>query len=295
MTAKHGLGRGLNALIKEIPSGNIPSENNAGVVTIPITKIVKNTLQPRHDFDRDALDELIASIREHGVIQPVVVRRKGDAFELIAGERRFRAASAAGLESVPAVVRDVDDQASLELALVENLQRSDLNPLDEADGYRALADNFRMTQDEIARKVGKGRATVANSLRLLSLPEDVRELVRSGALSSGHAKALLGVEIDEEKKILARRVLRENLSVRALEKIISSTTRKRRKSRVTVDIPEGHVQYLSDKLHHLFGTSVRITPCKTLADGRKQKGRIEVDFFSNDDLSRILELLGLSE
>ena len=257
--------------------------------------IARNRRQPRHTFDEAALADLTASIKEHGVLQPLLVRPDGDGYELIAGERRLRASTAAGLTSVPVIVVNATDGDSLELALIENLQRENLNTIEEAEGYRELAVEFNLTQEEIADRVGKARATVTNALRLLTLSDEVKSMLSDSRLSKGHAKALLGLEIEKEQTLMARRAVQEGLSVRNLEKLIQRTKAAPRKARVaTPDLPAAHVGYLSDQLHAHFGTSVRITPCRTYANGKKGKGSIEVDFFSNEDLDRILAVLGLN-
>lgn len=303
MAVKHGLGRGLNALIKETPVAPPapqppPAAASAPVtLNIPIDRIRENPFQPRKHMAPEALEDMVQSIRTHGVLGPLLLRRVGNQYELIAGERRLRAARQAGLKIVPAVVKEmVNDQDALELALVENLQREDLNSIEEAEGYQQLAEKFTLNQDDIAKRVGKARATVTNALRLLSLPGEIKKMVVEGQLSGGHAKALLGVEIDEEKNLMARRAVLEGWSVRMLERMVARLSRAPRKPRaVRVDIPASHLQFLSDKLHRHFGTSVRISPPKSLANGKKIKGSIEIDFFSNEDLTRILEVLGLSE
>lgn len=269
-------------------------KESSGIRTVALTSIVRNRLQPRQTFDEDALADLTASVREHGVLQPLLVRPDEKGYELIAGERRLRAATAAGLHEVPVVLMEASDMSSLEIAMIENLQRENLNPIEEAEGYRELADGFSLTQEEIATRVGKSRASVANAMRLLALPDEVRAMLADGRLSVGHAKALLTLEIPQEQTLLARRVVDEGLSVRALEKVIKRATTKPIRPRATrSDLPASHIRYLSEKLHARFGTSIRIEPCKTFANGKKGKGHIEIDFFSNDDLDRVLELLGI--
>lgn len=298
-----GLGRGLNALIKDsspaksaAATAPAPSVPESGPVKVPVSSIHKSPWQPRRHFDSTALAELVASIREHGVLQPLIVRPAEKGYQLIAGERRFRAAQEAELEVVPVVVMTVSDKDAAELTLIENLQREDLNPIEEAEGYQSLADEFGMTQEQIAERVGKGRASVANALRLLSLPDIVRDKVSDGTLSSGHAKVLMGLEIAEEQVILAERVIKEGLSVRALEHIIQARRRPPRKARAERnDLPASHLHQLTDQLHHALGTSVRLHSSKTLSNGKKVPGRIEIDFYSNDDLGRLLPQLGVDE
>lgn len=309
MAVKHGLGRGLGALIKEVPAAapaaapappvtaDAPAvATPAGSSQVPIDRIRANPFQPRHHFTPEALDELVNSIRSHGVLQPLLLRPAGGQYELVAGERRLRAARQAGLTTVPAIVKSVSDQDALEQTLIENLQREDLNVMEEAEGYQHLAGSFGLTQDVIAEQVGKARATVANVLRLLTLPAEIKQMLTENRLSPGHGKALLAVAIDDEKCFLARRAAAESWSVRVLEKAVARLARAPRKPRASrVDIPAAQLQYLSDQLHKHFGTSVRLIPCRTLANGRKVKGSLEIDFFSSEDLNRILDMLGLTE
>ncbi len=302
MAVKRGLGRGLNALFKDGPVTSQPTPTPAAaaapsVLQIALDQISDNPFQPRQKIAPEALAGLVQSIRTHGVLEPLLVRRVGDQFELIAGERRLRAAQQAGLSTVPALLKEaVSDKEALELALIENLQREDLNAIEEAQGYQQLAEKFALNQDQIAARVGKARTTVTNALRLLSLPAEIKQLVAEGKLSGGHARALLGVVIDEEKIIMARRAILEGWSVRLLERAVARLSRVPRKPRAArVDIPASHLQFISDKLHRHFGTSVRIFPPKTLANGKQVKGALEIDFYTSDDLSRILELLGLAD
>jgi ParB family chromosome partitioning protein len=304
MSAKHvGLGRGLGALIKDsattepAPPPAAPAAAGGGPLRIPLDRIRKSPWQPRRVFAPEAFSELVQSVKERGVLQPLLVRRAGtDHYELIAGERRFRAAQEAGQSDVPAVIMDVSDREALEIALVENLQREDLNPIEEAEGYQALLDKFHMTQEQIAERVGKARATVANALRLLGLPATVRQAVAEGRLPGGHAKVILGLEIAREQELLAERVLEEGLSVRALERIVARLKSPPKKPRAEkADLPASHLQYLSDRLHQHLGTRIRVTPCRTLSSGKKAPGAIEIEFYSNEELDRILAILGISE
>lgn len=304
MAAKHGLGRGLAALIKDSPAPAPAAEAAAPAPPTPdlpptelaLNLIHVNPLQPRDDFTPESLDELAASIKSCGVLQALLVRRQGGRYELVAGERRLRAARQAGLTTVPVRLVETGDQGSLEMALVENLQRSDLNPMEEARGYQRLADQFGLSQEAIAGRVGKARATVANALRLLDLPEEVQTMLSAGRLSAGHAKVLLGVDLQDERCLLARRAVAEGWSVRNTEKVVARLARGGRRSRRTqdVDIPPEHLRHLTDVLHQHFGTAVRIAPSRTLAGGRKIKGTLEIDFYSNDDFNRVLEIMGVS-
>ncbi len=321
MVKKHGLGRGLQALMANGTAAAAPvapppvvtpppvvvapviqaaetalasAASRGGVQQVSVSLIRRNTLQPRHTFEPNALTELTESVRVHGVLQPLLVRPEGEGYELIAGERRLRAAGEAGLTTVPVIVMAAADVDALEIALIENLQRQDLNIVEEAAGYRVLAERFGLTQELISQRVGKARATVANALRVLDLPDAVRQLLVTGALSAGHAKALVGIESPSEQLLLAQRVSQEGLSVRQLEKLCQKARQAPRKPRTSrSDIPPNHVTALSDRLHSFLGTSVRLSPSKTYANGKKGKGCIEVDFYSNDDLNRLLDLIGL--
>lgn len=294
MAAKHGLGRGIGALIRDGSSQKEQAASDAGIRTVAIDRIRKNSLQPRQNFEKETLAELAESIKAHGVLQPLLVRPAGKSYELIAGERRLRASGEAGLREVPVVIMDAADNEALELALVENLQRENLGILEEAEGYQTLTDKFGLTQDQVAERVGKARVTVTNALRLLALPDGVKQLIADGRLSAGHAKVLLGIEIKKEQTLLAERAADEDLSVRDLEKIVKKLRKAPRKARAARnDVPAGYLRDLSEKLHAHFGTSVRLTPSRTFANGKKGKGCIEIDFYSNDDLDRILTILGI--
>ncbi len=307
MAGKHiGLGRGLDALIKDGTTAKkqatekqaVPkaaAEAAGGVREVPVNKVVASPWQPRSNFKEDALSELVDSIKVHGILQPLLVREVGTRFELIAGERRLRGAQAALLKKVPVIVIEASDEKALEIALIENLQREDLNPIEEAEGYALLQKKFNLTQENVAKQVGKARASVANSMRLLELPDGIRKHVAEELLSVGHAKVLLSVDSDKQKELLARRSIKEGLSVRALEKIVRKLGQLPKKPRAEkTDLPSDYLHTLSDELHQYFGTSVRINPSKTLTNGRKVKGSLEVDFHDNDELDRLLTRIGYS-
>lgn len=273
---------------------NIRLDHNK-VVRISPAQIRVNPMQPRRIFRDEALSDLIASVKEHGILQPLLVRRKETYFELIAGERRLRAAKAVSLPDVPVILLDISDQEALEIALIENLQRDDLNLMEEAEGYRELSVRFGLTQEQIAKRVGKARASVANTMRLLDLPSAIRKLLENGQLSAGHGKVLLGVEKDVEKERLAGQIVRDSLSVRALEKIILQSRKPAKKPRAEKsDLPTDYVRHLSEKLHQHFGTAVHINSTKTLSNGKKIKGSIQIDYYNSEDLTRLLELLGFT-
>ncbi len=304
MAGKHiGLGRGLDALIKDgtmakkkatTKKAAVPAPE-AGVFKVPVSKVVASPWQPRNTFDAEALSELVDSIKVHGVLQPLLVRAVGSKFELIAGERRLRAAQAALLKTIPVLVVEASDEKALEIALIENLQREDLNAIEEAEGYAVLQKKFNLTQEQVAKQVGKARASVANTLRLLELSDRIRKHVAEGLLSVGHAKVLLAVDSEKEKELLAKRCIKEGLSVRMLEKIVKKLGLPQKKPRAEKsDLPSDYLHTLSDELHQFFGTSVRIMPSKTLTNGRKVKGSLEIDFHDNDELDRLLTLVGYS-
>jgi ParB family chromosome partitioning protein len=284
MEKRPALGKGLSALIPDAPA----APPRTAPVEADIDRLAPNDFQPRGTLDEARLQELAQSIRANGLIQPIVVRKAGDRFQIIAGERRWRAAKLAGLLRVPIVVRDVvpGEKSQLELALVENIQREDLNPIDEAQAYKRLADQFQLTQEQIASAVGKDRATIANHLRLLRLPDEVRTEVASGRLSMGHARALLSLAGEAEQRLLARDVVARNLSVRETEfivkKIVESGAAPREAAETApVDV---HTRAAEDRLKVLLGTRVRIVRHGT-------RGRIEIDFNSEEELIRIYEAL----
>ena len=299
MAKQGGLGRGLGALLKEGPAAGkaAPVDPGAGYCDVATADVQPGRFQPRRAFDGEALGELVDSIRERGIMQPLLVRpRTGGGYEVIAGERRLRAARTAKLKTVPVRIIELDDQAALEVALIENLQREDLNPVEEAEGYQRLAADFRLTQAQIAERVGRARATVANAIRLLDLPDEVRDAVATDRLSAGHAKVLLQVDDETVCEQWARQCIDERWSVRELERRVkrrrSAGTRRRPPAS---DIPDEHLQRLVHALHHELGTAVRVRPCRTHANGKKERGRIEIDFFSNDELDRLLALLGVAD
>ena len=280
MTRK-ALGRGLGALISDTP---LQSEKES-LQELDIEQIKPNLFQPRTNFDAKALDELAASIKENGIIQPVVVRRVDDHYELIAGERRWRAAQRAGLYKIPAVIRDVPEERLLEIALIENIQREELNPIEEAKAYHRLTTDLLLTQEEVARRVGKERSSVANYLRLLKLPKEIQTWVEQEKLSMGHARALLGVNFAEDQIKLATTIIDRDLSVRETEKSVKRLTQaKEEKPSATKAVMDPNVKAAEDKLCQHLATKVRIVKSG-------DKGRIEVDFYSNLDLDRLYSLI----
>jgi ParB family transcriptional regulator, chromosome partitioning protein len=290
--AKSALGKGLGALISARPSPS-RADLDAGekIREINLAQIVPSPLQPRKDFGDDALQELVASIREHGIIQPLIVRQMNGQFELIAGERRWRAAQKLGLTKVPVIVRRATDLEVLQLSLIENLQRADLNPIEEAQGYDRLAREFGLRQEDIAAKVGRSRAAVANALRLLDLHPQIQVWLTQNLLSVGHAKVLLGLKIPEEQLLVAQTVLRRSATVRATERLVArqlggGRSRRRRRGGNGAS-PSPAIDDLQERLQQHLGTRV------TIHHGEK-RGNIEIEYYGNDDLQRVVTALGLS-
>lgn len=282
MQIQKGLGRGLGALI---PAAEGPK--GASNFFVEVGRISPNALQPRRAFDEAKLEELTASIRDRGVIQPLIVRRNGDGYELIAGERRLRAAMKAGLKEVPVVVREASDNDSLQLALIENLQREDLNAIEEAQAYRRLQEEFHLGQEEIAQKVGKSRPAVANSMRLLQLPEEVQRDLIEGKLSAGHARALLSLERDTLISAAAREVIAKGLSAREVEKLVRKLKGARRTKRAA-GLLDPDLRSFTEKLQRCLGTKVRVVH-------RGNRGKIEIDYYSLADLDRISRVIGIED
>ncbi len=313
--SKSALGRGLGALLggnpgarpatpatPAAPAAPAPTttanpfvaDNRERVLRVKVGQIQPSPLQPRKDFTPEALQDLAASIKEQGIVQPLIVRDRGAHYELIAGERRWRASQLLGLTEVPVIVRDADDRSVLELALIENLQRENLNPMEEAIGYQQLISQFQLRQEDVATKVGKSRVAVANALRLLRLAPELQAYVRHGELSVGHAKVILSLPAADQQQFAAARVLKDSLSVRATEDLVTNLQNPAAivstKSSGDTTSPAGrdvHVVSLENKLRERFGTKVQLRY-------RKGKGALEIRFFNDDDLGRILEVLGVS-
>jgi ParB family chromosome partitioning protein len=305
--AKPALGRGLGALLGGNPQLTQPPpaptvqqsvlpvpapDNRERVLRVTLDKIRPSALQPRKEFSDESLRELADSIREQGIVQPLIVRARGEFFELIAGERRWRAAQLLNLPEVPIITREADDRSVLELALIENLQRENLNAIEEAHGYAQLAEQFQLTQEEISAKVGRSRAVVANAIRLLKLPETIQKFVREGRLSVGHAKVILGLVDEKNQKLAAERVIKDGLNVRQTEGLVAKLQKRGSKSATqpeTVVTPAGdpHVADMEAKLREIFATKVQLK----YAQG---KGSLEISFFSDAELERILQILGVT-
>jgi ParB family chromosome partitioning protein len=291
---KSALGKGLSALINPRVASPTPREDEGErVQAIALEQIVPSPWQPRSEFRDEHLQELADSIKEKGIMQPLIVRRVGDKLELIAGERRWRAAQRVGLKEAPVIIRTASDQDVLELALIENLQREDLNPIEEARAFARLAKDFQLKQEDIALKVGKSRAAVANAMRLLDLHAQVQTWVVQERLTVGHAKVLLGAKSAEEQLKLAEETLRRGLTVRGTEQLIAdhfagNGTRKPKRGAPTAPRVEPAVTHLQNRLREHFATQVMVH------HGEK-KGRLEIEYYGNDDLQRLLQLLGLPE
>jgi ParB family transcriptional regulator, chromosome partitioning protein len=295
--AKVVLGKGLGALISNNKPASPAAEPSERVERVALSEIVPSPLQPRKAFHSEQLQELVESIREHGIIQPLIVRKVEGKWELIAGERRWRAASQLGLKEAPVIVRKASDRDVLELALIENLQREDLNPIEEAHAYRRLAEEFSLRQEDIAQRVGKSRSVVANSLRLLDLHSQVQAHLAQGRLSVGHAKVLLALQNQDEQLVAAELTIRQSATVRMTERLVAAQLARQglgrsgktgaRPSQGNSPIVQNAVSDLEDRLRSRLATHV------TIHHGEK-KGRIEIQYYSNDDLDRILLLLGVS-
>jgi ParB family chromosome partitioning protein len=292
---RQALGKGLGALIPQKTNGagslTEPSgEKKRGVLSVPIEEVRPNRQQPRKTFDDATLLELADSIKEHGLMQPILVRRHGSAFEIIAGERRWRACQKAGLKEIDVIVKDLAEAEVFEWALIENIQREDLNPIEEAEAYKRLLESSGVTQEQLATRVAKDRSTIANALRLLKLPDEVRRQVIAGAISMGHARALLALESPDDMVKMAREVVKKGLSVREVERLVRATRKATDDPKPEEDpfahLPGGRVavKRVTDDLIRSLGTKVRIVP-------QGAKGKIEIDFASPDELDRLIAQL----
>ena len=286
-----GLGRGINALIPEdVNEENVVVKEVVKEVIVKepaetkvrISQVEPNREQPRKMFDEDALIELSESIKQYGVLQPLLVQKKDNYYEIIAGERRWRAAKLAGVKEIPVIIKDYSDQEVMEIALIENIQREDLNPIEEAQAYQRLIKDYKLKQDEVAEKVSKSRAAITNSLRLLKLDKRVQEMVMEGKISNGHARAIIGIEDGDKQYMVAMRIFDEKLSVREVEKLMKQLDKPKKENK----IPTNDFVYrdLEDKMTKIMGTQVVIK-------NKDKKGKIEINYYSQDELERIYELL----
>jgi ParB family chromosome partitioning protein len=285
MAAKpRGLGKGLNAII----GADVVSEviDRPRAVEIPVDRLSPNPFQPRRSFTEEGLEQLADSIRHHGILQPIVVRPSGDGYQLIAGERRWRAAQIAGLQRIPAVVRELDDPGMVQVALIENLQREDLNPIEEASAYRRLMDEFNMTQEQLSSAIGRSRPAIANAVRLLNLPEAIQRAVEERKLSEGHARCLLAISNQGDQLKVAAEIIANGLNVRQAEELVKGTTQN--VSRETIRKPtsqeDPNAVRLTQRLGERLGTRVKLS-------GSVSKGKLEIEYYSAEDLDRILEII----
>lgn len=278
------LGRGLSALLSDTAT-----TANEDFLEIDIDLIEPSSAQPRTHFDEERLEELAQSIRANGIVQPILVRRRGARYQLIAGERRWRAAQRAGLQKVPSVVREIPDDKLLELALIENIQRQELNAIEEAHAYKRLIDSLGLTQETVAQRVGRDRSFITNYLRLLRLPEDIQRLVEEEKLTTGHARALLGIDDSDIQRKVAHNVIEQSLSVRETERAIKKIIAGANPATVTLLAPkrdDANIKAAETKLRRRFGTQVRIMPSQTSTGGR-----IEIEYYNDNDLDRLYQLL----
>lgn len=294
--AARGLGKGLDSLIpnaigeskkKSVGKETETENRNNAETLVKITKVEPNREQPRKNFNEDALQELADSIKEHGILQPILVKDRKDHYEIIAGERRWRAAKLAGLKEVPVIIRDLSDQEIVEIALIENIQREDLNPIEEAQAYKKLLTEFNLKQDEVAERVSKSRTAVTNSMRLLKLCDEVQQMVIDDMISTGHARAILSIENPEEQYTLAQRIFDEKLSVRDVEKLVKNMNKPKveKPKKEKNESLEIIYQETANKLKDVLGTKVAVS---SKGDGT---GKIEIEFFSHEDFDRLMEIL----
>lgn len=294
MTAKRkGLGRGLNTLIPNTPIVNEEKEEKKNKSEelaekesiLPINKIEPNPDQPRNQFDEDSLQELADSIKQFGILQPILVNKKGEFYEIIAGERRWRAAKLAGLEKVPVVIRDFKANEAVEIALIENIQREDLSPIEEAMAYKRLMEEFQLKQDQVAAKVSKSRAAITNSLRLLKLDLRVQKMLEEEMISTGHARALLAIENGDQQYEIAMKVFDEKLSVRDIEKLVKDLKKVKTKKSEEKDVHDFIYADLEETMKQIFGSKVNIK------NRKNNKGKIEIEYYSRDELERIVDMI----
>lgn len=278
--AKKGLGKGLDALFAEDTL-----KDESGVIEVKITEVMPNKNQPRKSFDEEKLEALSDSIKEHGIIQPIIVTKKGDLYTIVAGERRWRAAKKAGINKIPVIVRDYDDVTTAEIALIENLQREDLNPIEEALGYRALMDEYNFTQEEISTKLGKSRSAIANSVRLLTLDDYAREKLVAGEITEGHARCALSVPAGVVREFFINRIIEEGLNVRQAENLAKDLANpKQPKKERTESAYKIELERISQNLEQFLGTKVKVS-------GNSKKGKIEIEYYGNADLDRLLDII----
>ncbi|WP_024614029.1 ParB/RepB/Spo0J family partition protein [Clostridium sp. Ade.TY] len=288
MSKKFGLGKGLGALIPdEVEAKSKEKENDKknSTTLIPLNKIVNNSEQPRKFFDSDNIAELAESIKNHGIIQPLILKKDGTKYTIIAGERRWRASKMLGLKEVPAIIMDLSEKEILEISLIENIQREDLNPIEEALAYRKLIEDFKLTQQELSKRIGKSRVAISNTMRLINLDERVQQYLIESVISEGHGRALLAIENKDLQYEIAQRIIDENLSVREVEKLIKDLSKEKKEKNIDKE-ENPYINDVQNRLQDYFGTKVNI-------NSKNKKGKIEIEYYSDDDLNRILELINM--
>ncbi|NLU51268.1 MAG: ParB/RepB/Spo0J family partition protein [Clostridiaceae bacterium] len=277
---RKGLGKGLDALISTV---NDFEESKNSIFEVKINDVEPNSDQPRKVFDQERLEALAESIKEHGVVQPIIVKKEGSRYVIVAGERRWRAAKIAGLKTIPVVVKDLSSREVMEIALIENLQREDLNPIEEAEAYQKLMEEYKLTQEEVAKVVGKSRAAIANSVRLLSLTKEIKEMLSDGRLTSGHARTLVTIDDAEKQNELARQIIEKNLNVREAEKLAASESTKKKVNKEP-NKKSAEISDLEEKLKMIYGTKVNLVK-------GQNKGKIIFEYYSKDEFDRIIDIL----
>ena len=295
MALKRGLGKGLDSLIPTnvmmesevkhatVSTASSPEEEKDGTLMVKLSKVEPNREQPRKNFDEDSLQELAESLKQFGMLQPILVQNRGDYYEIIAGERRWRAAKIAGLKEVPVIVRELTDQEIVEISLIENIQREDLNPIEEAQAYKRLLTEFHLKQDEVAERVSKSRTAVTNSMRLLKLCDEVQKMVVDDMISTGHARALISIEDPEEQYLIAQKIFDEKLSVREVEKLVKDLHKPPKPPKEENKTLQAIYQEVSERLKHSLSTKVSVSAKHNGA------GKIEIEFYNHEDLERLLE------
>ena len=295
MALKRGLGKGLDSLIPTnvmmeselkhatVSTASSPEEEKDGTLMVKLSKVEPNREQPRKNFDEDSLQELAESLKQFGMLQPILVQNRGDYYEIIAGERRWRAAKIAGLKEVPVIVRELTDQEIVEISLIENIQREDLNPIEEAQAYKRLLTEFHLKQDEVAERVSKSRTAVTNSMRLLKLCDEVQKMVVDDMISTGHARALISIEDPEEQYLIAQKIFDEKLSVREVEKLVKDLHKPPKPPKEENKTLQAIYQEISERLKQSLSTKVSVSAKQNGA------GKIEIEFYNHEDLERLLE------
>ena len=295
MALKRGLGKGLDSLIPTnvmmesevkhatVSTASSPEEEKDGTLMVKLSKVEPNREQPRKNFDEDSLQELAESLKQFGMLQPILVQNRGDYYEIIAGERRWRAAKIAGLKEVPVIVRELTDQEIVEISLIENIQREDLNPIEEAQAYKRLLTEFHLKQDEVAERVSKSRTAVTNSMRLLKLCDEVQKMVVDDMISTGHARALISIEDPEEQYLIAQKIFDEKLSVREVEKLVKDLHKPPKPPKEENKTLQAMYQEISERLKQSLSTKVSVSAKQNGA------GKIEIEFYNHEDLERLLE------